>query len=731
MTPSFSQYAAVMVDGGPTKPLDYGVPKELLVQEGSRVRVLLRGKERTGTVVSLKQEPPSFAGTLPILSLLEEQLPSDLTKLAKWIASYYACTETAVMRSFLPSNIRQQKGRKEQLKVSLAKPHECIRQSTIELQEKAPAQARLLEVLLQAKHPPLLTELLELANSCRSAVAALEKKGLLQMRSVVIDRSLLADADYFPTRPKSLNSFQQNALDQIQSSLGEGRFVTYLLFGVTGSGKTEVYLQAISKALALGKKVIVLVPEIALTSQTLERFRSRFQEKIALLHYRLSDGERADAWRKIKEGEVDIVIGARSAIFSPLPNLGLIVVDEEHEPSYKQSDSAPLYHARDVAVMRGKLNNATVVLGSATPSLESFANAKGGKYRLLELPTRAQEAELPSLEIIDMRREKHPLFCDLLLSEIAKRVIIGEQSLLFLNRRGYHTSLVCSLCNEAVQCLHCSTSLTFHLKTNCCCCHLCGFSIPPPRLCPHCKTGEPMKFCGVGTEQIERALHAIFPNIRSLRADGDTTRHKGSHEELLHSFRSGKADVLIGTQMIAKGLHFPQVTLVGVLNIDASLHIPDFRASERVFQLITQVAGRAGRGQLKGRVLIQTRLPEHPIICAAVQQDYQRFFNQEIASRQLFQFPPTSHLIKVTFSGDEEQEVQAAAKKAFSTLALSPPHAALPPLPSGYAKVKGKHRFQFFLRGPSVSHMNEQLRSMSTQKGIRCTIDVDPTSTFF
>jgi primosomal protein N' (replication factor Y) len=594
--------------------------------------------------------------------------------------------------------------------------------------------------VLKSPKGVLLSKLLETAQISRSPIESLIKKKALLCQKIQMDRSPLLDEEYFPTKPKTLNEQQKEALEKIKTSLNQDCFEVRLIHGVTGSGKTEVYLQATEHALQLGKGALFLVPEIALTSQMIERLKSRFQEKIAILHYRLSQGERHDAWHQIRDGKARIAIGARSAVFSPIKNLGLIIVDEEHENSYKQTDEAPAYHARDVAIMRGKIASATVILGSATPSIESYYNVKKGKYQLSVLKNRADSASMPNITIVDMKAEfakakGFTLFSDPLLSAIKQRVEVGEQVILFLNRRGYHTAQICKSCSHALQCSHCDANLTFHIGDNVLACHLCDYRLsPPPRECPKCKTEGSLKFKGAGTEMVERALHAFLPEIRTLRLDADTTRHKGSHELLFKQFRAGKADVLIGTQMIAKGLHFPQVTLVGVLNADGSLQIPDFRASETVFQLLTQVAGRSGRGSLNGEVIIQTHMPDHSIIELAKAQDYGRFFEQEIAVRELFQYPPFTHLVKFTFSGKNGEWVQRAAAAMREELIrqLPPNFTILPIVPCGYAKVKGEFRFQFLIKTEKLGRLLIFLQSLiKKEKDYRLLIDVDPLSTFF
>lgn len=739
VTPSIAE---VVLDDALDKPLDYRVPQQLWgkVLMGSRVKVPVRNSERQGTVVGLKDQS-AFAKLQEIRALLadKEHVTQELFRLAEWISLYYSTPLRKVLKTILPSSVRGKAKAKEQL---LIKSNVSIPQLAAlcdELRKSNPMQALALDGVLQSPKGILLSKLLETANISRSPIDTLIKKNVLICQKIQIDRSPLENEEYFPTKPKTLNEEQRQTLSKIKESLNEGRFEVRLIHGVTGSGKTEVYLQAIDHALQLKKGVLFLVPEIALTSQMIERLKSRFQEKIAILHHRLSQGERFDAWHQIRDGKALIAIGARSAIFSPIQNLGLIIVDEEHEPSYKQSDEAPAYHARDVAVMRGKFASATVLLGSATPSVESYYNAQKGKYQLSVLKNRADHAQLPTVSIVDMKVEfakakGFTLFSDPLLQAIKQRVQIGEQVILFLNRRGYHTSQMCMSCSHVLQCPQCDVNLTFHLGDNVLACHLCDYRLsPPPRECPSCKKEGTFKFKGAGTEMVERALHAVFPEVRTLRLDADTTRHKGSHELLFKQFRSGKADVLIGTQMIAKGLHFPQVTLVGVLNADGSLQIPDFRASETVFQLLTQVAGRSGRGALSGEVIIQTHMPDHTVIELAKAQDYEGFFQQEIALRDLFHYPPFTHLVKITFRGKEAGRVQSFAESLRKKLIRDlPSHfEILPVVPCGHAKIKGDFRFQFIIKGEKMGQLISLLKQIPPEKDIRLFIDVDPLSTFF
>ncbi len=639
------------------------------------------------------------------------------------MARYYCTPLGKVLQTILPSPIRKEGRHKEQQFVR----REGTRQELIEWikkhQMRSPKQAAILEALLPIEKGMLLTELLEQTGSSRQAVDALVKKQCITLEKIVIDRSPLLHVEYIPSKPKTLTNEQETALKRIVATIDKKTFATHLLYGITGSGKTEIYLQAIAEARKQGKNVLVLVPEISLTVPTIETFYRRFGDGIAILHHRLSPGERFDEWQRIHQGKAPIVIGARSAIFAPVPDLGLIIVDEEHEASYKQSEQAPCYHARDVAVIRGQCNQATVVLGSATPSLESYTNAKKGKYLLSTLTHRVETAKLPEVVVVDMQKEYEKAggfthFSQPLLDGIEERWKKGEKVILFLNRRGYHTALICPTCQSSLRCQHCDIALTYHKKDHRVTCHVCGYTLsPPPKSCHECHSDTPLAFRGAGTEQIERALHAIFPSIRTLRIDADTTRHKGSHQKLLKEFSSGKADLLIGTQMIAKGLHFPEVTLAAILNSDASLHLPDFRSAETTFQLLTQVAGRAGRGFLPGKVLLQTSLPTHSTILQGAQQDYGAFYQTETESRKLFQFPPFYQLVKFLFSSKEARIAQDEANRVRTQLIATLPssYQLYPVIPSGHAKIKDLYRFQFLLSSPNLSSFPEALKSSSTK----------------
>ena len=484
----------------------------------------------------------------------------------------------------------------------------------------------------------------------------------------------------------------------------------------------------------------MLVPEIALTPQTVDRFRSRFADKperVAVLHSSLSDGERYDEWHRIRSGEAQIVVGARSALFAPVHNLGLIVVDEEHEPTYKQ-DEAPRYSARDTAVMRGRMEKCAVVLGSATPALESYSNAKSGKYRYIDMPIRVDDRRMPPMRIVDMRiaaqQEGKPvLFSRELVEAIHIRIARAEQTMIFLNRRGFSSSLICPECGYVAECEHCSVGMTYHKARARLVCHICGEEKAVPARCPKCKSDQ-FKYAGAGTEKIEEVMTKLFPKARIERMDSDTMRRKNAHRDVLAKFRTGKIDILIGTQMIAKGLDFPNVTLVGVVNPDHALHMADFRAGERVFQLLTQVAGRAGRGEAAGEVIVQTYTPHHPAIQAARRIDFEGFCEQELAFRKELAYPPYTHLTCITLRGKNETEVEAAAEKLFQALEKCAADGAVlsPAMPAPIARMRGEYRWQMLLRAARTKMMNDSIRAafgtMKWPKAVKVTVDVDATS---
>lgn len=737
------KYAAVILDDLAKKTLDYEIPSHLLgqVKAGMRIQVPLRNALREGVVFKLKKES-KFSPLKPIAKILSsEVITKDLFELAIWMSRYYATPLGKVIKKLVPSSVRQNTQLKKALFISLNKSKKETLKLISSLILKHPAQVQILEFFLKAKKGFFLSEIVKLAS--RSSINTLIKKKILKsVKLNISEEDLFLNFEYFPSLPKKLTKEQTTALDQVSNSLSKKLFQVHLLHGITGSGKTEVYLQAIQQALDLGHSALLLVPEIALTTQTIERFKARFHQKLAILHHKRSAGERHQAWKDLSSGEVKIAIGARSAIFAPLKNLGLIIVDEEHDASYKNSEEEPAYHARHLAIVRGKLNGAQVILGSATPSMESYSNALNGKYNLLELTKRAQKAQLPTVEIVNLKApinksNQFSHFSDKLLSAIKSRFQKGEQTLLFLNRRGYRSFLFCPKCAHTIKCPHCDLALTFHKKNDLLLCHMCDFQQKPVATCPSCKKAEPLKYKGYGTEHVEAYLKAIFPEIRTLRIDRDTTTTKHSHTTLFKEFRAGKADVLIGTQMIVKGLHFPAVTLVCVLNSDGALNIPDFRSSETVFQLICQVAGRAGRGELKGEVIIQTYNPENNIIKLAAKQDFLAFYKEEIISRKLFNFPPFMSFIKFNFSALDEKLAQKTAEKFRQKLIskITADDKIHPVVASGRPKAHDKYRFFFLVRGKKILPLSKAIAELKKEfklpKEVHLFVDVDPISTYF
>ncbi len=613
------------------------------------------------------------------------------------------------------------------------------REMTAKLREKrAIKQATLLDFLVQQSKPAPWTETRQ-KTGCNKVVAdALTRKGLVEFQQIEVKRDPLSYRDITPSSPLTLTTAQKVALKSIRFSLHAQSSTSpsvFLLHGVTGSGKTEVYLQALAEAVKLGKRGIVLVPEIALTPQTIERFASRFPYKVAVLHSKLSLGEQYDEWQRIRNGEFDVVIGSRSAIFAPQPDLGLIVIDEEYEWTYKQQDKSPRYHARDVAIKLAELTGAVVILGSATPDVETFYRAQRRDYHLLQLPERVTPAEgsaLPQVEIVDMRQElkagNSSLFSRSLSQAVAKALAGEEQVILFLNRRGGATFIQCRNCGYVLRCKRCDVTLTHHFAENVLVCHQCNNRKPLPQVCPQCLSRR-MKFLGIGTQKLQREAGYAFPKARLLRWDSDTTKRKYSHGEILNKFRTHDADILIGTQMIAKGLDIPLVTVVGIVNADTSLNLPDFRAGERTFQLLSQVAGRAGRGTLGGQVILQTYSPQHYAIQAAAKQDYVLFYGREIAYRRQLRNPPFARLACLVYTHTNDGICQREAEKMRRLLIQERDSRGIAdinligPAPAFIHRLRGRFRWQLVLRGSELSAFLSQI---PLPRG--WTVDIDPVS---
>jgi primosomal protein N' (replication factor Y) len=725
------------------KEFDYSIPAELAgqIDVGSRVQVPFGPRKILGVVTAIAEES-GHANLKPILKVIGAQtlVTPKVLKLARWIGEYYCCAPEIALKSVLPEAVRKEDaGWRERLFVR-------VQPFSGELPKLPKRQQEVWNIVEERRELPL-AELLELTKTTTATVRKLEDRGLVSITSEVSERDPYARETILPTQNIVLNPAQAKALGEITTAMDvKNSSRTFLLHGVTGSGKTEIYLQALAHALEKGKGAIVLVPEISLTPQTVERFKARFssgklQTLVAVLHSHLSAGERHDEWHKIRQGRARIVIGARSAIFAPVEPLGLIIVDEEHEHTYKQEE-APRYHARDVAVMRGQMENAVVVLGSATPSMESYANCKKGKFTLLNLPERVDDQKMPHVRVVDMRqamfKEKGPpLFSPQLKEAITQRLERGEQTILFLNRRGYSTSLLCPKCGYVANCPNCSVSLTYHRIDQRLACHICGHNEKVPLVCPEPKCKNPaIRFAGTGTQKVEEVLAKLFPKARVKRMDADTMKRKDDYRHVLGDFRAGKIDILVGTQMIAKGLHFPNVTLVGIIYADSALHQPDFRAGERTFQLLTQVAGRAGRGDVEGEVFVQAFTPFHPAIQYARRHDFVGFYEQEIEFREQLKYPPASRVALLTLKGRNEEKVKFSAEhlkrelekklKSLKDLIIAGP------APAPLLRAENYYRYQIMLRTRAMSALSRELativQSLTLPDDVTLAVDIDPVS---
>lgn len=645
--------------------------------------------------------------------------------------------------------IKDRLSKKTVLTVFPPEDPEFLEACLAKLPENAQRQKQLIEYLRANPEPVKLADLSKQLGITSPTVKALADKGWIALREVEVFRDPYENRAFARTTPLLLTDEQQVIYNEIVTSLRMQSHQVFLLHGVTGSGKTEVYLQAIEECLKLGREAIVLVPEISLTPQMVERFKSRFGDWVAVLHSRLSHGERYDEWRKIQTGKVKVAIGARSAVFAPFTHLGLLIVDEEHEASYKQEDN-PKYHAGEVAVARGQHNRAVVLLGSATPSLESYHRAQTGEYRLLKMPSRVQGRPLPEVQIIDMREElkdgNRSMFSRTLHEAIEDRLQKQEQMVLLLNRRGYSTFVMCRSCGYVAGCPHCEISLTYHHNSRTMRCHYCGYAEREINRCPSCESTH-IRFFGAGTQRVEEELVRLFPGIRVIRMDVDTTNQKGAHEKWLQLFRSRQADVLLGTQMVAKGLDFPYVTLVGVIAADTVLNLPDFRSAEKTFQLLTQVAGRAGRHHLPGEVVIQTYTPEHYSIQCASMHDYSGFVAQELKLREEREYPPFWKLILVTLSHEQIPLLVRAGESLADGIRQQwrrmGPHAAnvqgedrlevLGPVASPISRIKDRYRFQCMIKyrgdvgiAEIIDGALSRLEDAVLKEKLLISVDVDP-----
>ncbi|MGN7398787.1 primosomal protein N' [Cytobacillus praedii] len=602
---------------------------------------------------------------------------------------------------------------------------------------QAVKQKEVIDFFLDADAPVELRKLLSELGISASTIKGLVQKGFLEEKEMEVYRDPFEERVFSHTEALPLTEDQEKAIMPILASIREHNHQTFLLYGVTGSGKTEIYLQSIQKVLQEGKEAIVLVPEISLTPQMVKRFKGRFGNEVAVLHSGLSAGEKYDEWRKIQKKEVKVVVGARSAIFAPFENLGIIIIDEEHETSYKQEDN-PKYHARNVAIKRGATHQCPVVLGSATPSLESFARAQKGVYTLLSMPNRMNNQALPGVEIIDMREElregNRSMFSRLLLEKIEDRLEKKEQIVLFLNKRGHSSFVMCRDCGYVVNCPNCDISLTYHRASQRMKCHYCGYEANVPKSCPECNS-EHIRYFGTGTQKVEEELVKILPHAKVIRMDVDTTSRKGSHEKLLDQFQEGHADILLGTQMIAKGLDFPNITLVGVLSADTMLHLPDFRSSEKTFQLLTQVSGRAGRHEKEGQVVIQTYTPEHYSVELAGEQDFDRFYEKEMMVRKIHRYPPFYYLSLITVSHEELMKTVSITEKitAYIRSRLSNEAICLGPVASPIPRINNRYRYQCLIKYKREPELNTALKKILDQYqqeislgGLQISVDVNP-----
>jgi len=786
------------------RPFDYGIPDEWvdLILPGMRVVVPFGNRKVQGFVVDIKKET-DFPGTLKNIIEPLDPLPvlnKELLYLGDYLAETTLCFKISAYQVMLPPALKakyekylvlgkgiavselpepfqelffdkkripweeaekvankstlyrltkkgflevvydvKSKGTKKLVTYYLPALSETDFLKAVATGRWGKKQQQIIQFFTSRFAPASIEEINEAIPDPRGSLATLVKRGLLKKEEYEEYRDPYKDRTFKRTRPLPLTESQQKVIAPILKSVEEEEHRVYLLHGVTGSGKTEIYLQSIDAVIKRGKEAIVLVPEISLTPQMVERFKGRFGNNVAVLHSRLSTGEKYDEWRKIQRKEVQVVVGARSAIFAPFENLGIIIIDEEHETSYKQEDT-PRYHARDVAIERSRLHSCPVVLGSATPSLESYARAQKGVYHLLTLEKRINETELPPVHIVDMRDElkegNRSMFSRILMEKIKERLEKREQIVLLLNRRGYSSFVMCRDCGLVIQCPHCEISLTYHKFGQKLKCHYCGYEEYAPNVCPDCGS-QHIRFFGSGTQKVEEELGKLIPEARVIRMDVDTTRRKGAHEKLLADFQAGKADILLGTQMIAKGLDFPNITLVGVLSADTSLHIPDFRASEKTFQLLTQVSGRAGRHEKPGEVIIQTYTPEHYSIQLAQHHDYRNFYRYEMKMRKRRKYPPYFYIAYVQVSHEDVSLVIKTIEQIANMLKnqLSPQAIVLGPQVAPIARINNRFRYQIIVKYkrepnllPSLQNVITRYHELQVKRGLSISVDLNPFS---
>jgi len=783
------------------RPFDYRVPDRFkgLVKAGMRVVVPFGPRKIQGFVTKIKEETDVQSGNIKdIVDLfdLSPVLTDELLELSHWLTEKTLSYHITALQSMLPAamkakyekeiqvlsaeelpqslkelfgqqesilyadippeqlkpiqkhvqkghlevryHVSQKSGKKKVRTLQIAVTKEKLEEKLEQLKKNAVKQKALLAFLLQANETTFLAKDLQQQTGASSqTLKAFIQEGLLTESYEEIYRDPYQNRKFTPSTPLDLTIEQAEAAKPIHQAVSDDTHETFLLHGVTGSGKTEIYLQTIDHVLQKGKEAIVLVPEISLTPQMVQRFKERFGSNVAVLHSGLSTGEKYDEWRKIHRKEVKLVVGARSAVFAPFENLGMIIIDEEHESSYKQEEM-PRYHAKDVAIERAERHQCPVVLGSATPSLESYARAKKGVYTLLTLKRRVNQQQLPHVSLIDMREElrngNRSMFSEELMLRLKEVLERKEQAVLFLNKRGYSSFVMCRDCGYVEQCPHCEISLTYHRFQKRLKCHYCGHEAPVPAECPECHS-EHIRYFGTGTQRVEEELTKVLPEARVIRMDVDTTSRKGAHEKLLTSFGHKEADILLGTQMIAKGLDFPDVTLVGVLSADTSLHIPDFRSSEKTFQLLTQVSGRAGRHEKAGSVIIQSYTPSHYSIELTKQHDYEAFYEQEMLHRRHQSYPPFYFLAMVTVSHEEVTKAAHVTDKIVQFLKMNcaPNTRILGPAASPIAKIKDRYRYQCVIKYKRENELASLLRKIQDhyqkemeQKQLMISIDMNP-----
>lgn len=746
--------AEVIINRGAKKlnrTFDYNIPKELeeLILVGSKVLVPFGngGKLSEAFVVGIKEKS---AFELKNIAKLEENLTDKQISLAKWMAKRYFCNISDCIKLMLtPGTRNKNKEKRIQDKtincVYLKKDIEEI-EFEIEIGKiKSEKQKKLLK-FIKDNEGTTVPEIEMFTDCARGIVTTLVKNGYLEIVEKKVERNPLLGRTCEKTNSLNLTEEQKNAYNSVEETINKNEYKQFLLYGVTGSGKTEVYLQLIEKVLKIGKNAIVLVPEISLTPQMLDRFISRFgKDDIAILHSKLSIGERHDEWERIREKKARIVIGARSAIFAPIENIGIIIVDEEHDSSYK-SETNPRYNAKEIAKILAKENKAPLLLGSATPDINTFYNATNEdeegntKTKLLTLTKRANQSSLPKVEIIDLKQElangNRSMLSMELYNSIEENIKQKRQTILFLNRRGYSTFIMCRNCGYTVKCPNCNISMTYHSYERKLKCHYCSYEENLVITCPECHSDK-IRYFGTGTQKLEQEINKQFPNASTIRMDIDTVTKKNSHEEILNKFKDENIDILIGTQMVVKGHHFPNVTLVGVIAADSSLNIDDYRANERTFQILTQVAGRAGRENLPGKVIIQTYNPDNFSIICAQKQNYEMFYETEIALRKQLKYPPFCDIILISFNSLNEYNIKNVSNEIYKKLLEKlnqEEFKIFRPMPSPIDKIQNRYRWRIIIKGDMTVEANEILNQTLKEiysrniKDIRISIDVNPNN---